>query len=242
MFQPFTTSTPGPFSGQIVDSIAVHGQSPVGKTPCAATSNTEMPRIAALLLTLLLAFGSFVAPALAARSKHSLAGMRAKKVYFSKERGSALGRLSADTHWTCRLSLFFSMERNEQAALAPEAEGRGLMSCKNIEGFQTDYPLLAEMKIQRTPELQATLAQSAENEFTISMNSSPFSITREMTDIQDKYDPKTISSSAQNDLLILGEHTQVAINLSITSRNRPLRELVVKSLNLHFDNEAPEIY
>jgi len=189
-----------------------------------------------------LALGAFEASATASPAKHALAGIKAKKVYFSPERGSALGRLSADTHWTCKLSLFFSMERNERAALVPEAEGRGLVSCKNIEGFQTDYPLLAEMKIQRTPELQATLAQASENEFTISMNSSSFSITRELTDIQDKYEPKTISSSTQNDLLLLGEHTQVAINLSIASRNRPLRELVVKSLNLHFDNEAPEIY
>lgn len=208
----------------------------------ALATSDKRSRFLFVFIAFVMAFVGSAGSALASRSKHSPAGIGAKKVYFSKDRGSALGRLSADTHWTCRLSLFFSIERNEQAALAPEAEGRGLVSCKNIEGFQTDYPLLAEMKIQRTPELHAMLADSAENEFTISMNSSPFSITREMTDIQDKYDPKLINSSSKNELLILGEHNQVAINLTITSRNRPLRELVVKSLHLHFDNEAPEIY
>ena len=40
-----------------------------------------------------------------------------KRIYFSAERGTALAKLNTDTHWTCNLSLFFSMEQNENAYL-----------------------------------------------------------------------------------------------------------------------------
>ncbi len=167
---------------------------------------------------------------------------RQKRIYFSQERGIALARLSTDTHWTCNLSLFFSMEQNEQAALQPEAEGRGLLNCKNREGFQTDYPVIAEMKVEQTAELQAVLHQAVQNELTISMVSGQFSITREIMDVQDSYISKKLTSNVQNDLLMLGEHSQVAFNLAVTSRNRPISSIGVKSMKLHFDNEAPEIY
>jgi len=164
------------------------------------------------------------------------------RVYYSPEHSVQLAKLTTSRNWMCTLSLFFSMDHNEQVSLNPEMDGRGLVSCRNNEGFQTDYPVLADMKLEQTPDLQRTVTKDLTNEFTVSVNSGSFVITREIADLQDQFEPKSISSSSSPGLLMMGQHNEVAFNINMTSRNRPIRELKIKSMNLHFDNSAPDIY
>lgn len=176
------------------------------------------------------------------------------------------GRVSASTsddrrssQLVCTMSLFFSMDREDrfdarlvskQNPHVAELDGRGLLSCKNDQGFTTETPVLADLEadlppLTRTPASES-FAATAPGEISFSANTDPFVVPREVNQIYDVYNVREFSwqkpaASSGVSLTFRGGRNDLVIGMKMNSRTSNLTGLKIKSLRLSFDDDAPDL-
>jgi hypothetical protein len=154
---------------------------------------------------------------------------------------------------TCELSAFFSMDPAEQVGVEVTLDGRGLMTCRNDQGFSTEFPVMADLGVLVPKGTVQT------SEFTLSANSESFIIPQDISQLQDTYSihsataenadratPTHLSlapgAAAFNQPLRLdGKNHELVIELRLTTRSQPISGLRVTTLNIRFDDSAPDL-
>lgn len=151
--------------------------------------------------------------------------------------GSQIDR--ASTNLTCQLSAFFSFDGSDNIGDILKTEGRGLLNCKNDQGFSTELPVFADLDAK----VVATLANSGELSF--SANSSAFVIPREVNQLQDHYDVRPFSwndpASQTPALLFRGDKHDLVIEMKMNSSTQALNRIEITGLTLRFDDSAPTL-
>ena len=177
--------------------------------------------------------------------------------------GGRLATLGTDdrrsSELVCTMSLFFSMDRDktvsaqlasQKISTVAELDGRGLLSCKNDQGFTTETPVLADLEAD-LPVLANlsdadTVTDVPSNEVSFSANTEPFVVPREVNQIYDVYTVRDFSwekpaSSGAVSLTFRGGRNDLVIGMKVNSRKSNLTGLKVKSLRLSFDDDAPDL-
>lgn len=201
-----------------------------------------------LIATSILSLGvSFVPQVSSAQIEYRI-GKRIQNASFSEKRSSEL---------VCTMSLFFSVDPDERllsghtaANASTKLDGRGLMSCKNDQGFTSELPILADLEADLPSSLRVVNTINGEDtvptEVSFSANSSPFVIQREVNQIYDVYSVRTFSwdkapANGEAALTFRGNRNDLVIGVKIASRSSNLNGLKVKSLRLSFDDQAPDL-
>jgi hypothetical protein len=171
-------------------------------------------------------------------------GKKIQNASFSDGRSSEL---------VCSMSLFFSVDPDDsllQNGGATKLDGRGLMSCKNDQGFTSELPILADVEADLPKTLRKVTTASGDNsvpsEVSFSANSSSFVIPREVNQIYDVYNVRTFSwdkspGPGEVSLTFRGTRNDLVVGMKLNSRSANLSELKVKSLRLSFDDQAPDL-
>ncbi len=146
---------------------------------------------------------------------------------------------STERALVCTLSSFFSFDRDDLVGDTVRIGGRGLLECRNDEGFSMEEPIVADLVAKVRGELP-------EGEIALSGNSSAFVIPRDQGQLQDLYRSRDFGWTAKmNDkerkLVFRGVANDLVIELNLTSINSPLVELEVESLRLRYDDTAPDL-
>ena len=143
----------------------------------------------------------------------------------------------------CTLSAFFSVDRAERARKESAViDGRGLVTCKTDQGFNTEFPIRADLVANVPDELFSG------GEIAFSANSSPFVIPYEASLVGDRFSSRPYSwlaSSSSEDertLLFRGEKSDLSIELKLAARGIPLDGIGFTSLRLRSDDEAPDLF
>lgn len=151
--------------------------------------------------------------------------------------GSQIERASSNL--TCQMSAFFSFDDSDNVGSILKTEGRGLLSCKNDQGFLTEMPVYAD--------LDARVVQSLANsgELSFSANSSAFVIPREVSQLQDEYAVRPFSwndpTASTPSLLFRGDKHDLVIEMKLNSSTQALSRIEITKMNLRFDDSAPTL-
>jgi hypothetical protein len=146
----------------------------------------------------------------------------------------------------CTLSAFFSTDLSAHVHSRAKAkeerirlEGRGLISCKNDQGFSTELPVLVDLDA-KFPEPPAL-----ESEFSFSGNTSPFVVSGDINKVHDRYHSQTHSwlkkSPTTPAFLFRGMRHDLVMEMTLTSPLPGLSKLEATGLRLHFDDSAPDL-
>ncbi len=142
----------------------------------------------------------------------------------------------------CTMSSFFSIDPDEIVDSKATFDGRGLLSCRNDQGFTTELPVLVDVSAEFVG------SQRAQGEIAVSGNSSPFVIPRDVNQLQDAYvirSPAVTTVAATNEandasLLLRGLRNDLVMELKLNSQASDLKALKITSLRLRFDETAPD--
>jgi hypothetical protein len=168
--------------------------------------------------------------------------------------GAEVGSVSLSTRGTssyedrrvssliCTMSSFFSIDPDEIVDSKAIFDGRGLLSCRNDQGFTTELPVLVDVSAEFVG------SQRAQGEIAVSGNSSPFVIPRDVNQLQDAYvvrTPPVATVAATNEasdasLLLRGLRNDLVMELKLNSQASDLKSLKITSLRLRFDETAPD--
>ncbi|MEK7358155.1 MAG: hypothetical protein AAB250_17040 [Bdellovibrionota bacterium] len=139
----------------------------------------------------------------------------------------------------CTASFFFSFDRFEVIGDTARVNGRGLLSCKNDEGFSLEEPVIGDLEVKVKGGLP-------EGEIALSGNTSTFVIPREPTQLQDLYRTRDFawtakSAGGEQRLVFRGVTNDLVIDMRLTSNNAPNVEFEVETLRLRYDDAAPNL-
>jgi hypothetical protein len=150
--------------------------------------------------------------------------------------GAAVERGTTDL--VCSMSTFFSFDGSDNIGDILRTEGRGLVNCRNDQGFSTEIPVYADL------EARVVSAMSNKGELSFSGNSSAFVIPREVGQIQDRYEVRPFSwndPAAQNPtVLFRGLRHDLVIEMKLSSSTQALQHIEVTALRLRIDDTAPD--
>lgn len=133
----------------------------------------------------------------------------------------------------CTLSSFLSFDPVARIAPLKSLNGRGLLSCRNENGFKTEYPVLADLNIDMQVPASATF---------YSLDSRPFVVPREIGQIQDVYKSRSSGEKIEKEPLLHGRANELVISLKVTSHQASEAPLHITSLRLRFDESAPDLF
>lgn len=135
----------------------------------------------------------------------------------------------------CTLSLFFSFDGTDKVGPQLAAEGRGLATCENDQGFTTELPVHAALKAEPLGEFVNT------GELSFSANSSAFVVPRELNQIQDFYKIRTYASNygPTNTVVFRGGSHDLVIEMKLSTATQAFQKVKLNSLSLSFDENAP---
>jgi hypothetical protein len=161
----------------------------------------------------------------------------------------AASRSRNSTQLVCNISAFFSSDLTDRLvkpatkATPTRLEGRGLLTCQNDLGFTTEYGVIANLSVELPVSSGEKLTT---NEFTLSGDTPPFVIPREISQLQDTYSVRSVLPSARGPAskpvaLFRGRMHNLVIEMNFTSREHDLTNLRVLSLHLRFDESAPDL-
>ena len=146
----------------------------------------------------------------------------------------------------CSMSAFFTIDPEEVfRSRVHILDGRGLINCKNDQGFSTELPVMVEADLT-VPE---TL--TSHGDIAISLNTSPFVIPREVSQIQDVYLTKQFASFGETggsekhpdpQMLVRGLRHDLLIELKLTSKTSTIAGLKLTNLRLKIDDDAPDLF
>ncbi|RYZ69120.1 MAG: hypothetical protein EOP05_15310 [Proteobacteria bacterium] len=151
--------------------------------------------------------------------------------------GSGIERGS--TNLICSMSTFFSFDSSDNVGDLIKSEGRGLVNCKNDQGFATEVPVYAD--------LEARVVQTMRNtgELSFSGNSAAFVIPRELGQLQDEYEVRPFSwndpASQNPNVLFRGLQHDLVIEMKLSSSTQALSRIEVTRITLRFDETAPDL-
>ncbi len=141
----------------------------------------------------------------------------------------------------CTISGLFSFDGATVVNRSVIAEGRGLLSCRNDNGFATDYAIHGQLKMY-VPE-----AVRDKGDIVISAESRAFVIPREIGQIQDFYhvrlSPHALTANSfEPNLLFRGSRQDLAIEMKLTLHDPIMSEFDFRGLDLRFDDTAPDFF
>ena len=142
----------------------------------------------------------------------------------------------------CSLSAFFSTDPADRFATHVRLDGRGLVSCRNDQGFSSEFPVVVDVEAD-VPE--GLLKKPGEVSF--SGNTAPFVVPREAGQLQDEYEIRPYGWNQKMDptspeVLFRGRRHDLVIQMKLTSQTSALAGLNVTKLRLHFDETAPDLF
>lgn len=187
---------------------------------------------------------ALVALGLVAVQGHGRAGalVKPREALEVRERSQAgsLSTLRSQSSLMCTISAFFSTQPENRMGLASRIDGRGLLSCRNDQGFQTEAPVQLDLEAAWPSDLQSG------GEIAFSGNTSVFVVPREISQIQDHYTVREFErdakpSSSVPAVLFKGRRHDVVIEMRLTSQTARLNDVRVKALGLRFDESAPDL-
>lgn len=191
------------------------------------TGGEELRQLSVSVFTLILTLGSW--PASGAQIIRSTDASKATA--------------SRTSQFVCTLSAFFSVDSEEIIKGRVTTDGRGLAICRNDQGFTTELPVLADF--------EATLPESLlrnQVELGISLNTSPFVISRDVNQLQDSYTvrrPPVLGSGDDADdttVLVRGSKHDLFIELKLTSPTARVSGVKLTGLRLRVDETAPDLF
>jgi hypothetical protein len=143
----------------------------------------------------------------------------------------------------CTMSAFFSVDRAEQTKKSSQLDGRGLVSCKTDQGFNTEFPVRVDLRANLPEELF-----EREGEIAFSANSAPFVVAHETAMTGERLENRPYSwlasdgSPEERTLFFRGDRSDISIELKLASRGVPLSGANFTSLQLRSDDEAPDLF
>ena len=149
------------------------------------------------------------------------------------------GARSPTGQMVCTISSFFSFDANDGLRDILVSEGRGLANCRNDQGFATEFPVSMSFEAA----VVGSIANSGELSF--SANSAPFTVSREVSQLQDKFEIRTyarasVARSAPA-LLLRGLAHDLAIQMSLATSTDAFEKIQLRSLTVAFDENAPTL-
>lgn len=146
----------------------------------------------------------------------------------------------APSQLMCSISAFFSFDQDDIAGVEGSIEGRGLATCTNDQGFQTELPVAAVV--------DASVAKDLTNagEVAFSANTSLFVVPRDVHQIEDQYEIRHFSWTANqpsNEPLVVfrGTRHDLVIETKFASQTGGLDKIEIKSIRFRFDDAAPTL-
>lgn len=139
----------------------------------------------------------------------------------------------------CTVSAFFSFDRDDVIGDTVLIGGRGLLQCRNDEGFTLEEGILTDLELKVRGPLP-------EGEIALSGNTSAFVVPRDPGQLQDLYRSRDFGwTKREHDhtrtLVFRGVANDLVIEMTLASRASPLVDLGVESLRIHYDDSAPDL-
>lgn len=139
----------------------------------------------------------------------------------------------------CSMSSFFSFDRNEVIGDTVRIGGRGLLDCKNGEGFTLEEPVVVDLVVKIRGDIP-------KGEVALSGNTAAFVIPRDPGQLQDLYHSRDFGWTTKTDdkyrkIVFRGVANDLVIEMNLTSLNSPLFDLDIESLRIRYDDEAPDL-
>lgn len=157
----------------------------------------------------------------------------------SNEKSSDKSHQSS-TRLVCSMSAFFSVESGDAVVPVSDLDGRGLISCTTDQGFSTEYPVLFDLKAELPPGVLKN------GEITFSGNSSSFVVPRDIGQIEDSYRIRVLDLEQRLNkpmtLVLRGKKHDLVIEMKFTSQIANQAPIKVRTLSLHFDDSAPDLF
>jgi hypothetical protein len=146
----------------------------------------------------------------------------------------------------CSMSAFFTINPEEVfRSRAHILDGRGLIVCKNDQGFTTELPVMLEA------DLLVPDWPTSHGDVAISLNTSPFVVPRETSQLQDVYLTKQFATfgetggsdtHAEPQTLMRGLRHDLLIELKLTSKTSSIAGVRLTNLRLKIDDDAPDLF
>lgn len=138
---------------------------------------------------------------------------------------------------TCQMTAFMTADREAAPDKPLKFVGRGLLTCRNERGFTSELPvhidLVADTDNSAVPA----------GEIALSGTSLPFVVPREVTQLQDSYQPQISNSGDDNSLktLLRGRRHDLLIEINFSSHLTPIKGLSIISMELRLNEKTPRL-
>lgn len=147
---------------------------------------------------------------------------------------------SRTTYWTCELDAFVVGEATQRIEKRPELDGRGLVTCRNVGGFDFSVPVEAKVRVSR----EASAMPPEQMKLTI--DSSPFVVGHDLNQLYDLYsrqaDLEGVSGGDGADLTMIGKRSGLLLPVRIALPAEAAgTDLNVEDLQLEYDSSAPDL-
>lgn len=139
----------------------------------------------------------------------------------------------------CTVSSFFSFDANDRVKDTVLVEGRGLANCRNDQGYTLEFP------VATTFEAVVTGSMVNAGELSFSANTAPFVVSRELSQLQDRFEIRSYSQTASTAgatvILLRGTHHDLAMQMKLTTTTGAFENIQLRSLSVRFDENAPTL-
>ncbi len=149
--------------------------------------------------------------------------------------------------WTCELDAFVVSDASQKIKRRPELDGRGLVSCRNVNGFDLRLPVEAKVKVSRgSPAIPP-------EQMKLTIDSVPFVVGRDLDQLYDFYTRQTELGNGGaatagtvagfvSGITLVGERAGLLLPVRVALPPESAGAgLHVEDLRLDFDSSAPDI-
>ncbi len=140
--------------------------------------------------------------------------------------------------WSCELSALLTTTDPVQISVAyRNLEGRGLIVCRNQQGFSTELAVTAKMKMKNDPTIKIPTDESY-----LALSSQNFAVPRDLNHVFDHYQPRIIRPDVppgKEGEVVQGRNYGNLIQLGFTGPRAMIKQAANAELQLSYDSSAP---
>lgn len=146
---------------------------------------------------------------------------------------------SRSSLWTCSLSAYVVGDAAQQLRTKVDLDGRGLVTCRNVSGFDLDIPVTARLALQRVSPLVPP------DQLRLTVTSGPFIVAGDINHLYDNFVRRTelrrASLSSELEITLIGQEDGVLMPAKIPLPPELAVGTSIESLALDFDSSAPAL-
>ncbi len=141
--------------------------------------------------------------------------------------------------WTCGLSAYVVGDPAQQLRTKVNLDGRGLVTCRNVSGFDLDIPVTARLVLQRASPLVPP------DQLRLTVTSGPFIVAGDINHLYDNFVRRTelrrASLSPELEITLIGQEDGVLMPAKVPLPPELAIGASIDSLAIDFDSSAPAL-